>query len=142
MLKWVEDRLGFTLLLAQGSYTGGAVAASGSTHNGGGAVDARVHTLDAHGHERNLTDKERIRLVTTMKDAGFAVWHREDAPGVWGEHVHGIAFGDKEASGGARSQLLSFDAGRDGLTGNRVDSTYRPKPRVSWNYLLNRPTPR
>jgi hypothetical protein len=132
-LEWAAKRAGVDLLLAQGSYTGGAVAASGTTHNGGGAVDVRVV---------NLTTAERVQVVRAMKDAGFAVWHRAAVPGLWGEHIHGILIADSEMSSGAMAQVMSYDAGRDGLRGNRADNTYRPSPRVRWSHLQGRPVKR
>lgn len=132
-LDWVARRTKVPLLLAQGSYTGGAVAASGTTHNGGGAVDVRVV---------NMTARQRIQVVRAMKDAGFAVWYREAVPGLWGPHIHGILIGDEEMSSGAAAQVLSFDAGRNGLRSNASDNTYRPSPRVRWSHLQGRPVKR
>lgn len=131
-LRWVEKRAGVPLSPAQGSYNTG-VGASAGTHDGGGAIDLRVGAY---------TPAQRIRVVRALKDAGFAAWFREATPGVWGAHIHALLIGDKDMAAGARSQVLSYDAGRDGLKGNRVDSTYRPKPRKKWSYTLGRPVKR
>lgn len=136
MLKWAEKKAGLPtgrLLLAQGSYNAGGVSASGGTHDGGGSVDCRV------GH---LSSTERAALVVALKKAGFAAWFREAVPGLWGAHIHAVAFGDRDASPQARAQLVAFDANRDGLRGNRWDATFRPSPKVEWNYRLGRPVRR
>lgn len=133
MLKWVEKRTGLRLELAQGSYNAGGVSASGGTHDRGGAVDLRT---------RQYTDQERRLVLRALKDAGFAAWYRPEVPGLWGPHIHAIAIKDKELSGQAAAQVLSYDAGRDGLRGNREDNTYRPNPRVKWSYLLGKPVRR
>lgn len=133
MLKWAEKRSGVAISLAQGSYNAGGVAASGGTHDGGGSADVRC---------RHLTSAQHKRLLTALKDAGFAAWHRPAVPGVWGEHCHLIAIGDKDLSRQAAAQVVSYDAGRDGLRGNRVDPSYRPAPRVRWSYALGKPVKR
>lgn len=133
-LRWVERRAKVPLSPAQGSYNRG-VAASAGTHDGGGAVDLRVGSY---------SEDQRIAVVRALKDAGFAAWFR---PYNWdgrkgGAHIHALLIGDKEMAAGARSQVLAYDAGRDGLRGNRPDPTYRPKPRKQWSYTLGRPVTR
>jgi hypothetical protein len=129
-LRWVEKR-SFPLLPAQGSYNKG-VGASAGTHDGGGAIDLRV---------RQYTTDQRITVVRALKDAGFAAWYRAEVPGLWGPHIHALLIGDREMAAGARAQVLAFDAGRDGLRGNRPDPTYRPA-RKRWAYTLGRPVTR
>lgn len=134
-LKWAEKKADLgkkTLVISQGSYTGGAVAASGSTHNGGGAVDIS---------DSNLTTDERIRVVRALKDAGFAAWFRADVPDLWGSHIHAILKNDPELSSGAKYQVTAFMNGRDGLRGNRADDTYRPDPAVRFSYSQQKPVP-
>lgn len=141
-LKLAQKRLGLPLSIAQGSYNT-SVEASGSTHSGGGAVDLDDATT-VNGHWRLLTDAERIRLVHILKDLGFAAWFRRanwDGKGS-GSHIHALLIGDREMSGGARSQVLSYDAGRNGLTNNAFDDTYRAAPRVRFSYLQGKPVPR
>lgn len=132
MLLWVGDRAGVPVLIAQGSYRGASAAvASGSTHDRE-AVDLRV------GH---LTAGQRVKLVRALKDAGFAAWHRRPLAGVWGPHIHALPIGG-DLSTSARNQVRAYDAGRDGLTGNRADTTYRPDPRVRWSFDKKRPVRR
>lgn len=133
-LKWAEknDDLAKLYVISQGSYTGGAVAASGSTHNGGGAIDIS---------DSNLTSAERIKVVKALKNAGFAVWFRQEVDGLWGSHIHAILKNDPELSSGAAYQVRAFMAGKDGLTGNRDDNTYRPDPPVRFSYTQQKPVP-
>lgn len=136
MLLWMEKRTGLTLYVGQGSYKGhgggSGVGASGSTHDGGGAVDLSI---------RWYKNAEQRSIVRAGKDAGFALWHR---PPNWdgkggSEHAHGIAIGDKEMSGSAAWQVREYLAGRTGLTSARVDNSYRPDPQVEWSTTLKAP---
>lgn len=136
-LEWVARRLkdatGEELQLSQGSYNAGGVSASAGTHDGGGVIDCRTTPLSAKG---------RKVLLKALKDAGFAAWQRDNAPGVWGPHIHAVQVGNRKASSGARDQVKSYDARRDGLRGNRPDPTYRPSPPVRWAYKKGKPVPR
>lgn len=116
MVRELERRLGHPLLLAQGSYTGGAVAASADTHNGGGAVDFRLV---------GMSTKQILQLVREARVVGFAAWFRPEVPGLWGRHVHAIAIGCPDLSRGARAQVAAFRNGRDGLRGNRRDPQHQ-----------------
>ena len=131
-LEWVEKQSGITIQLAQGSYNGGAVAASGSTHAGGGAVDVRCVYL-------SLRDK--VRLLRWLKRAGFAAWRRRAVSGLWGEHIHAIQIGNDKASSSAQWQVNEYLARRTGLTSGGADWTYRPKPPVRWSYEDGKPVP-
>jgi len=132
MLRWAEDKSGSTVSIAQGSYRGSnAATASGLTHDRE-AVDLRV---------RHLSTAQRVKLVRALKDAGFAAWYRRELPGVWGPHIHALPIGG-DLSSSARSQVRAFDAGRDGLRGNRVDNTYRPDPRKRFSWAKGRPVNR
>lgn len=132
-ILWIQDKVGFEVNLSQGSYNAGGVSASAGTHDGGGAVDFNIN---------GLSRKQRIELVHAIKLAGGAAWYRPYAPGVWGEHVHAEFFGNAKMSAGGRQQLYAFDAGRDGLAGNRVDPTFRPSTPRRFSWKLNRPVRR
>lgn len=121
MIKQVEDYLGYTLTIEQGSYNSG-VAASAGTHDGGGAVD--------------LAPADADNKVKALRQVGFAAWHRSPIPGVWSEHIHCIAIGDKEMSSGARKQISDYYAHLDGLAGHRYDSEWRPGHIVAFHYPL------
>lgn len=109
MLAEVQRRFGQRLYYAQGSYRGGRTAASGSTHDGGGAVDVRTVPLGSD-------HKAKMRLVKLLRQVGFAAWYREAIPGTWGEHIHAIAIGCDDLSSGARWQVGQFLLGHNGLS--------------------------
>lgn len=132
MIKWAEKKAGFTFRIVQGSYNTGGVSASAGTHDGGGAVDFGT---------RELSDAKRRVMLNALKDAGFAAWYREARPGVWGEHVHVIAIGCADLGRIAKQQVEAYINGKDGLSGNGPDKSYRPKPLVKFNMVLNKPVP-
>lgn len=121
MIQQAEDYLGYQLTILQGSYHSG-VSASAGTHDGGGAVD--------------LAPADQANKVKVLRQVGFAAWHRTPIPGVWSEHIHCIAVGDKEMSSGARRQISDYYAHLDGLAGHRHDSEWRPTHIVSFRYPL------
>lgn len=121
------DRLEFNMLkdliVVQGSYNAGGVAASGGTHDGGGALDLSV---------RNLTQAEKLEAVVEGRKVGFAIWRRLPNQGPWAEHLHGIAIGDPELSSGARYQVVAYRNGRNGLANGAVDDGPRLKTIPTW----------
>lgn len=131
MLTEAARRFGKPLQYAQGSYRHGQTAASGSTHDGGGAVDVRTVPL--------ANQAEKMRLVKALRLVGFAAWYRTPIPGVWGEHIHAIAIGCPDLSSGARWQVGEYRAGRDGLTGQQrdPDAQLGVKPRT-WEAYCRR----
>lgn len=140
MLTEAARRFGKPLQYAQGSYRHGQTAASGSTHDGGGAVDVRTVPLANHA--------EKMRLVKALRLVGFAAWYRTPIPGVWGEHIHAIAIACPDLSTGARWQVGEYRAGRDGLQGQHPDpdAELGVKPRTWEQYkrrwpLLRRRAP-
>ncbi len=106
--------------LTQGSYNKG-VAASAGTHDGGGCVDINTNGLNVSV------------AVQALRKAGFAAWYRTPAQG-FSPHIHAVAIGDRELASVARSQVVSYFNGRDGLAGNRADSTARPYPKWAAKY--------
>lgn len=136
-LTWVQARANVGVLqVAQGGFNKGGVSQSSGTHDLD-AVDLRT---------KHLTPHQKTSLLRKMRQAGFAAWLR---PVNWdgangGEHLHAIPAGyPKDVSGGAASQVLAYDAGRDGLRSNRMDVyPYRPIPRVRFSWLQNKPVPR
>lgn len=109
MLKAAEDLAGQGIRITQGSFST-SVAASGSTHAGGGAFDAGWPML-------GMGDN----LVRALRQAGFAAWHRNPNQGPWPHHIHGIAIGDPTASASAKRQVQSYLNGGDGLGGSDPD---------------------
>lgn len=131
-LEWAEEESGVEIQISQGSYNPGGVAASGTTHAGGGAVDIRTSIL---------TERQRKRLTKTLKKAGFAVWYRGPGSG-FSPHLHAIQIGNKKASSSAKWQVGEFDARRSGLTSGGYDKTFRPDPPVKFNFKKKKPVPR
>jgi hypothetical protein len=106
----------FRLAITQGSYTGGALAASFGTHDGGGAVDLSVRSRV----DWSVMVGEIEPMVHALRVSGFAAWLRDtgelypDSP----IHIHAIAIGDRELSEAARAQIdgtFGYLRGFDGL---------------------------
>jgi hypothetical protein len=106
----------FRLAITQGSYTGGALAASFGTHDGGGAVDLSVRSRV----DWSVMGGEIEPMIRALRVSGFAAWLRDtgelypDSP----IHIHAIAVGDRELSEAARAQIdgtFGYLRGFDGL---------------------------
>lgn len=117
LLQAAERLAGHAFTVTQGSYST-AVAASGSTHAGGGALD--------------LGWIGRVADVLSLRMAGFAAWHRNPSQGPWNDHIHAIAIGDPTASPAAKNQVQDYFNGGNGL-GGRDDG-----PSVKDKGLLDR----
>ena len=103
MLAAAEKLLGHALRITQGSYST-SVAASGSTHAGGGVVDiSGVHATTA--------------VQSALRRVGFAAWIRTPSQGPWPRHIHAVAIGDPSLSSSAANQVKSFLRGGNGLGG-------------------------
>lgn len=123
-----------SIRLAKGSYQR-ASATSGTTHNGGGAVDVRTKGV-------GLSDREIIVLNRSLRDAGFASWIRDGRDG-FDPHIHALACSDAQLSASAKRQVVSFDQGRNALTNNLKDrNPYRPKPKLRFSYVQGKPVKR
>jgi hypothetical protein len=121
--------------LAQGSFSGGSVAASGSTHDGDAVVDIRTAGV-------GLTAKETVALNRALRDAGFASWIRDERDGM-PPHIHAIALADPEAAPSAKRQEADYDKGLNGLTNRAKDrNPYRPKQKVRFSWRQGKPVPR
>lgn len=107
MIQAAEKLLGRTIRITQGSFST-SVAASGSTHAGGGALDA---------HMASYAPTLRNAIVAAFRTVGFAAWLRTPAQGPWPYHMHAIAAGDPTASASAQRQVESYYKGGDGLGG-------------------------
>lgn len=135
-LRWAEKKMqrkypGVSIIPTQGSWSNGSL--SGGTHSAGGAVDLRTW---------HMTRDQRVYLVRALKDAGMAAWYRDQSQG-FDPHIHALDIGGQTGmDSGARSQIRSYDAKRDGLKANRPDNTYRPSPPVRFNFKQGKPVPR
>lgn len=105
LLQAAEKLSGQTIKITQGSYST-AVAASGSTHAGGGV-------FDAHWPGSPIGDI----LVAAMRAVGIAAWHRDPSQGPWPNHIHGVAIGDPTESPAAQRQAQDYMNGGNGLGG-------------------------
>lgn len=123
------------LRVAQAGYNPGGVAASAGTHDLGGVVDLSIKHLSASDQRTFLRLSRRL---------GWASWIRTADQG-FPLHWHGVLIGHKAGhiAPGAAAQVLAYDAGRDGLAGNRIDpNPWRPAQRVRWSHLQNKPVAR
>lgn len=114
MLAAADAKVAFTIVVSQGSYNPGGVAASAGTHDGGGAVDISVSAL---------TSTQRWQAVAALRSVGFAAWLRTPDQGSWPYHIHAIAIGDTDLSTGARSQVKDYYSGLNGLANHAADNT-------------------
>jgi hypothetical protein len=114
MLVSADAKVPFSLVLSQGSYNAGGVAASAGTHDGGGAVDVSVSALSS---------TQRWQAVAALRTVGFAAWLRTPSQGDWPYHIHAIAIGDTDLSSGARNQVADYYVGRNGLASHSADNT-------------------
>jgi hypothetical protein len=115
----MEHVLGYQLTITQGI---GGAAASAGTHLKGRAVDLAYW------------DVERKNRVA--RDICFAGWPRDEVPGLWPAHWHGINIFENRANQkgitqSAWQQIGAYDRGEDGLVGDKKDAyPYRPEPRA------------
>lgn len=120
MLLAAEKLAGHAFSITQGSYST-SVAASGSTHAGGGAMDL--------GWTGKIADVIALRL------AGFAAWWRNPSQGPWNHHIHAIAAGDPTASPAALRQVESYYNGGDGLGGRDTQPNVGKDPGLLDNII-------
>ncbi len=114
MLIQADALVAHSIVISQGSYNVGGVAASAGTHDGGGAVDVSVAPLST---------TQRWETVKALRTVGFAAWLRTPAQGNWPYHIHAIAIGDTDLSSGARDQVADYYVGKNGLASHAADDT-------------------
>lgn len=132
--RWAEARLqkkfpGTSLIPTQGSFVPGYGPSAG-THDKAGACDFRTW---------HYTRDQRVYAVRCLKDAGQATWFRSKSDGFDLEHIHSLDRVTTNMAPLAKWQVAQYDLGKSGLSGNKADSTYRPKPSVKWSYKLKKP---
>jgi hypothetical protein len=114
----------------QGSYSGG-VAASGGTHDGGGAIDLA-------GQDAGMTQMDRETIRNAGRSVGLAMWIRDPSQSDWPWHIHGISVqeGGKWDQGclssGAHGQVVDYYEGRNGLASGAADDGPRDYVGVTW----------
>lgn len=129
-LTRAERLLGFVLWIVQAGYST-AVAASGNTHAGAGALDISV---------RGMTRATIDLVVKTLRRCGFAAWYR---PYNWdgrggGAHIHAVLIGNKNASAAAKSQWGAFRRFLNGLANGAADRFWHPAKIVNAPYKTYR----
>ena len=123
-LEAAKKEFGGDFRIMQGSHSTD-VAASGSTHAGGGVVDLSVPDGNWEG------------AVTALRKIGFAAWVR-NVPGYGqagsGAHIHAVLMGNDQLSPQAQVQVNSYLNNDDGLSGSRADDGPRDyvNNRFSW----------
>lgn len=115
---------GVTITLTQGSYNAGGVAASAGTHDGGGVVDINVNSWST---------ATRNAVVLALRKAGFAAWLRTPADG-FAYHIHANAIGDRDMSSSAKSQVVQYFNGTNGLANRARDNFERRWPNWADKY--------
>lgn len=133
MLTAANKKLGFALVVIQGSYRAGHGASeSAGTHDGGGAVDVRC----AWGLPANTS---AAKIVRVLREVGFAAWHRTENQGFDEQHIHCVAIGDHDLSPAAARQVTAYRARRNGLANNGLDDGPRVTI-VTWEQLVEAAT--
>lgn len=121
MLVELRRLTGLDLVITQGGYNAGGVAASAGTHDRD-ALDLRA---------RGLTPAERARVLLNGRWVGFAIWYRTTAQGFDVEHFHAIPVGG-DISAGAQRQVSDYMAGRNGLASKGKDDGPRNWVGMTW----------
>jgi hypothetical protein len=120
----------------QGSYST-STAASGGTHDGGGAIDLKMGNLGA---------KQKVILESVMREVGHAGWNREPSwwsswygkiiYGGWSSHHHAIRTGCPHLSTAAKAQVAEYVRGENGLVGGDKDTGTRAFVGRTWEAYL------
>lgn len=97
--------------MSQGSWS--HASASAGTHSGGAAFDMTAHNW-----------RNRVKVFRLL---GVAYFDRPYRWRVWPHHGHGIVCGMGNAAPLARSQVVAYYNGRNGLANNGPDKDWRPE---------------
>jgi hypothetical protein len=121
MLDQASERLGFDLVVIQGSFMLPDEVAdeSETTHNGGGVIDLNTSHIPA--------DIGTTRAVRALREVGFAAFHRM-VPQFSGDHIHAVAIGDIQMDPSAQTQVDQYFKGLDGTGHNDTGPDVHPIP--------------
>jgi hypothetical protein len=121
MLDIANERLGFELVVIQGSYMLPDEAAddSGPTHSGGGVIDLRTHDIPS--------DIGATQAVLALREVGFAAFHRL-TPRFKEDHIHAVAIGDVQMDESAQRQVDQYGQGLNGLGETDTGPQFDPIP--------------
>lgn len=115
------------LVITQGGFNAGGVAASAGTHDRD-AIDFRA---------KNLTSAQRAEVVLRLRQVGFAAWIRNPSQANWLWHIHCIPIGGDISAGAAR-QVTAYKNNRNGLASNGKDDGPRLYIQTWETYLARR----
>lgn len=115
------------LVVTQGGYNAGGVAASSGTH------DRDAMDIGAEA----LSTAERAEAVLRLRQVGFAAWVRNPSQSNWPWHIHCIPIGG-DVSAAAAAQVEAYKNGRNGLASNGKDDGPRLYIQTWETYLKRR----
>lgn len=105
-----------------GGETSDVTMMQGSWHKGVGA-SAGTHDKGAVFDLTPYNSQGRVRVFRLL---GMAYWERKSLPGVWVHHNHGVVCGMEDAAPLAKTQVVAYYNGRNGLANNGRDDGWRP----------------
>lgn len=105
---------GAKVVVIQGGYNAGKVAASAGTHDYDACLDVYITGL-------SWTEMEKV-----LRRCGWAAWHRR--PPSFGNHIHMISLGYNTRVGYlVPGQVKDYFAHKDGLKYHRADRSWHPE---------------
>lgn len=111
-IRAAEARLGFKLVITQGSYNSSNESSAG-THDRGGVLDISVNSLP-----KTTTV---WRVLTVLRECGLIAWYRTPSQGPWVFHIHLVDYGNPNLSSGAQAQVRAWEQGFNGLANRATD---------------------
>ena len=111
-LEMAEEVSGVKIIVTQGGYNRGGVAASAGTHDGGSVIDIQI---------KHLSASDQNKLVKFLRLCGWAAWIRRPSQG-FVLHIHAVRCGSGYASYGARQQVVQYKNRQNGLANRRADT--------------------
>lgn len=135
------------IVVTQGSYcASGCATDSGTSHDGGGAVDLSIKHLTPWDESHTQTEK----LIKVLREVGFAAWYRDeqdDPSWTSNHHIHIVALGAPITGPGALGspgQVIAYCDGRAGAydssaVDRHLQSVGRPIPQWAEKYCTRYP---
>jgi hypothetical protein len=85
-----------------------------------------------------LGDNARTKVVTALRQVGFAAWLRNPSQGDWPWHIHAAAISDTDLSSQAQHQVGDYYLGMNGLANRAADDGPRI-PILTWEEYQRQP---
>ena len=127
--EFSRRRPGRRIRPTQWCYSGGAVSASGPTHDGGGAWDIDIESTDGTA----VTAADWSAADDLAEEMGAVSYWRDYRDGM-ADHEHQLLMGCPHLDPAAADQIDSWLAYRNGLISNAPDrDTTRPAPIRTWS---------